>query len=206
MAPAGVLAVEDRARLEERGPAALHRVDHFRRALDVEVGGLLPGERGFGEVLGGRRRAYRDRPLAQLAVGGLDLLAQAGRHRRFLDRRPHLAGGVLQRVVVLHVQPLDQLGDAAIEPRFLQKGAVGGGGDDESGRDGDLGLGQFAQVRTLAADERRRIAPDLVEPDNRGAFEGGVQRHAASRLGVVGRISPLGRGAPRRRRSALTPP
>ena len=53
VAPAGVLAVEDRAGLEERGPAALHGVDDFRRALDVEVGGLLPGERGFGEVFGG---------------------------------------------------------------------------------------------------------------------------------------------------------
>ncbi len=70
--------VGDGAFVVEGVPAAPDRVHDGVRALDVEVGVLLSGEAGVGQVLGGRAGAHRDPAPAQGRVGPGDPL---GGHR-----------------------------------------------------------------------------------------------------------------------------
>ena len=65
LAEAALGAVEDRAGAEQRRPAAAHRVDHRVGAADVEEGLVHARERRRLGVLGGRRRAHRDRRIAR---------------------------------------------------------------------------------------------------------------------------------------------
>src|SRR5690606_18734952 len=58
------LPVGGGALVVERGPAAADRVDHRVGAFDAEVGVLLPGEAGVGQVLGGGAGAHGDRAAA----------------------------------------------------------------------------------------------------------------------------------------------
>src|SRR5690606_18309459 len=76
------LPVGGGALVVERGPAAADRVDHRVGALDAEVGVLLPGEAGVGQVLGGGAGAHGDRAAAHPGVGLGDGLGR------------HFAGGV----------------------------------------------------------------------------------------------------------------
>src|SRR5205085_11673848 len=44
---------------EQRGKHLVHRLEHLSLAAHVEEALLLAGERGLGQILGGRRGAYR---------------------------------------------------------------------------------------------------------------------------------------------------
>ncbi len=85
LAEALLRAVEDRARTEQRGPAAAHRVGHGAAALDVQEGLVHARERGRLGVLRGRGRAHRHRcpvlALAHLRVGLHDRLLDPARQR-----------------------------------------------------------------------------------------------------------------------------
>ena len=87
-----VNAVRDGAVVVQRGEHPRERREHAGLAVHVQQGFLLAGEGGFGEVLGGRRGAYRDAAPAivsgELRVRPRHLAGEIGPEIRRLDPAP----------------------------------------------------------------------------------------------------------------------
>ncbi len=80
--------VADRAGRPQRAPAPYDRVQDGVGADDVEVRVLLARERGVGEVLGRRRAAYGNRPVAERDESLTDRAGDLRRHLGSLERSP----------------------------------------------------------------------------------------------------------------------
>ena len=136
----------------QRSPAAAHRVEQRVRADDVEVGVLLPGERGAGQVL--RRGAGPDghRALTQQGVGAEDRPAHLVGDVGGGEGRPQRGTGVLGRG-----------GQGRPQAGVFDDRGVRVGGDDGAVGDREPGADQLAEVGSLAARRREVVAADVAE-------------------------------------------
>ena len=166
MPPARLLAIEYGSRFEQRGPAALDGLDDAEPALDVQECRLLTGEGRLRQVFGGRRAAHGHRPLAELSIGGGDLLLDRGGHFRLLNGVLHRHGFGIELVVIVDVETFEDPSDHVIETGVLDELSIRARGDHESRRDGDVRLRQLAQIGALSAHERHIVSSDFREPDD----------------------------------------
>ena len=153
-----LLAVGDGPGGEERGPAFPDLVEEVLLVLDVEVGLLLPGEAGVGEVLGGG--AGPDGDESDLALGDEepvprgDLLLQVVGDGAGLEDLPDLLGGLCQAVVGGPVDPGELLLDLGHEVSAGDEVVVGFRGEDEGLGNGEPCVGEFAEIGSLTSDYR----------------------------------------------------
>ena len=158
MGVALLLAVGDGPGGEERGPAFPDLVEEVLLVLDVEVGLLLPGEAGVGEVLGGG--AGPDGDESDLALGDEepvprgDLLLQVVGDGAGLEDLPDLLGGLCQAVVGGPVDPGELLLDLGHEVSAGDEVVVGFRGEDEGLGNGEPCVGEFAEIGSLTSDYR----------------------------------------------------
>ena len=194
VAPAVLLAVVHGAGFEEGGPAALDGLDHGLGADDVEEGGLLAGEGGVFEVFGGGGGADGDGAAAEFVVGLGDLEGHGAGHFGGFDGAAAFGGDEVERAAVVDVEGLDALGEGGFEAGVDEEAAVGGGGDDEAGRDGDAGAGHFAEVGALASGYGDIGAADVAEPDDRLGISGhsGSPRERGDDITALGRNPAAG--------------
>jgi hypothetical protein len=166
-----------------------------RRPHDVQVRVLLAGERGAGQVFGGRARAH--------GVG--DLLAEPG--ERAGDRPGHVGGDSdpleglpdrraarADRLPVVGVQARQPVELVVDRRRVLDGSPEGVGRHAEAGRHADaLDPRQLAQVHALAADDRDLRPVDLPEIEQVAAHAFTVLRpRRASRFSVVSVVLGVG--------------
>ena len=185
-------AVADRPLGPQRGPAAAGGVEHGVGADDVEVGVLLTGEAGPGQVLGGGRGADRHRyVVAERAVARRDGSARSsgtGAAEDDLTKLPAAAE------VVPAVRAGDRVGEAVTDDP-----PVGRGGDAEAGWHGQVGPQHPTEVERLAAD-RRRGRPGPMSP--RSTTSG---RSVAASASAAPSYSPYDELSTRRYRSRRGP-
>jgi hypothetical protein len=149
--PAVLFTVGNGPRCPQRRPAVAHRREDRLLARDVEVGVVLSGERGVGEVLGGAGGSHRDRPRAQLAVRLPDRVGDRVGNRCGGDAVPKQ----VRRVVAECGVGAIGLGEvAAGEVVGLEEVGVRVRRDHESRRDGEPGADQLRETRSLAARQR----------------------------------------------------
>ena len=205
--------VVDRARAEQRAPAAAHGVDDRVGAADVEERLVHAGKGGDVGVLGRCRRAHGDgqdriftRPAGQLAVLRADLVRQRLGQRGLVEQLARGHGGGLQRDGVLHVHGVQQLRQALAQPRLHEERRVCGGADDEALGHRQPGCGELAQVGALAAGvggvaaaQARERADSLVRHWRGIGLGGNAHRLTAPRL-VSGRRSAQQSSVARARR------
>ena len=169
-----VHAVADRAVVVERREDFAHLVQHAVDADDVQEGLLLAGERRVGHVLGGGRRAHRERGVRVAGGQAREFLAHArfelGRERRVLDPAADLGAGLGQRAHVVGVERLQARGDALGEAAELQELAErvrrrGEAAGDANARGGQL-ADHLAEAGVLAADDVDVGHPQLFERDD----------------------------------------
>jgi len=139
-----VHAVSDGAVVVEGSEDQADVVQHIPGAGDVEVGLLLAGEGGVGQILGSRRRADRNGGRTSV-YRHLFVSADHGPFqgfRKFCLHHP-LADGAArlgQGRHVTHVELFEQRVDALRQPVVLQKVAEGLGGGGEAVRHAHTGL------------------------------------------------------------------
>jgi hypothetical protein len=153
-------AVHDGAFGPQRRPAPAHGVQHRLLAHDVEVGVLLAGEAGVGQVLGSGRGAHGHRgPLADSGIGvgdgARDGFGDGGGADRVAGRR----GRARQRLAPRPRQ------DVEIDRRLSCDLPIGLGGHAGPRRNGEACADQLAEVRGLAAHhgQGRRVHVGQVE-------------------------------------------
>ena len=165
-----LLAVGDGPGGEEGGPAFPDLVEQVLLASDVEVGLLLAREAGVGEVLRGGAGPDGDESLLALGeqdpVPGDDLLLQVLGDLALLEHGPDLVGRGHQAVVGGPVDALEGALDLRHYVAALDEVVVGGGGEDESLRDREAGIGEFAEVSSLAPDDGYVFHVQLVYIDD----------------------------------------
>ncbi len=160
-------AVGDGAVRPQRGPAAAHGVEERLAPHDVQVGVLLAGEAGRGQVLGGGRRPDRHRhvrlpvagriravvPGAQAAVGRDDGRRDVVGQRRGAQQlaRSHGIGGV----------------DVGRSTGVRRRGHAEPAGHRQPRGD------QLAEVRRLPAHRRQVRGPQLPEVQHQRRADGG---------------------------------
>ena len=160
-------AVGDGAVRPQRGPAAAHGVEERLAPHDVQVGVLLAGETGRGQVLGGGRRPDRHRhvrlpgagriravvPGTQAAVGRDDGRRDVVGQRRGAQQlaRSHGIGGV----------------DAGRSTGVRRRGHAEPAGHRQPRGD------QLAEVRRLPAHRRQVRGPQLPEVPHQRRADGG---------------------------------
>jgi hypothetical protein len=132
MVEAAMRAIDDRAVGEERGVAALHRVEQHRFAVDVEEYFLLAGEAGLGQVL--RCGAAPDGDIAvgtvlglELAVGVRDGPGEPIGQRGGENRGSQAGAGGLQPGDVGHVEVHKSVGNHTLETAMVRWPAVTAG-------------------------------------------------------------------------------
>ncbi len=62
---------------------------------------------------------------------------------------------------------MEDFADFGLDSGSLDEVVIGCRGNDKAGRNGDFGVGHFAQIGTFAADQRNILLGNLVEPDDR---------------------------------------
>ncbi len=178
MGKALVHAVGDGAVVVQRGEHVLDLVEHVVDAADVQVGLLLAGERGVGEVFGGGRRTHRERGLGAFALrhAGIELadfLFQARLERCGRDPVADLGAGLGQGLDVVDVQGLQALRDALGQVVVGKEVAEGERGGGKAARNPDAGFRQLGdhlpQRRILAADDFHVSHAQLLERQHIGA-------------------------------------
>jgi hypothetical protein len=185
-------AIGNGAVVVERGEHAAHRVQHVVDAADVEVGLLLAGERGVGQVLGGGRGAHGEARFAALRHARVflaDLALELRGQRRLLDPAADLAPGACELGHVLDVDLRQGLGDALREVAVGEEVVECLGGGGEAAGHAYTGGGQLADQ--LA--ERRVLAADAGHVGHSHGFEAQdvrVRRHGVVFLGG-GRVGSL---------------
>mgnify|MGYP005840916831 CR=1 FL=1 len=137
------LAIGDGAVGPQGRPAAANGLQESLVADDVQVGLLLPGEGGFGQVFRGRRRAHREgnpaEPAGRFQNGGLDVLG----HARPVERLANGGAGRGQPRGVVYLQATQQLGQARREVGRVHEAAIGCRGDTEAVRNDEPRLQQL---------------------------------------------------------------
>jgi hypothetical protein len=145
--------VIDRARAEERGPAAAHRLEHGVAAAHVEHRLVHAGEGGRLGVLGGRRGTHRDGGFgvaaAEPVIGVADRIGEPGGDLLGLDHLPHLGRGPFELAAVVDVYPAEAPLDSLAQAGALAEGGIGGSADDEPGRHREAGGRELAEVGSL---------------------------------------------------------
>ena len=129
-----LLPVSDGPVGEQRGEAGPAGLQQRGVAPNVEVGVLLAGKGGVGEILGGGARShggihFRAVALAQLVVGVLDRLLHVGRHGGAADERSNFFAPFGQQGEVRRVEPVQQLFDLAPDAAGIDVVIVGVGGN-----------------------------------------------------------------------------
>ena len=148
--------VEDRAGTEQRRPAAAHRVDDGVVTADVEEGLVHTREGGRLGVLGGRRRAHRDRWLApcrpsELVVGGAIACATGpgiGSASTIVRRS---AAAARERFAVVDVDLVEPLLYPPAQPAGVAERSVRGRSDHEAAGHRQPRRGQLSEVGPFAA-------------------------------------------------------
>ena len=178
----------------QRGPALADVCRPGRRPLTLVETSSMPANEGGRGVLGRGRRPHRHQLVrTQFVVGVEDrpahLVGQAGGPHQALE----LGGHPGERRGIVDVQPHDPFAQRMAHAGGVQGGEVGRRGDDETGRHGDAGQGQLAQVGALAAHPLDVVPGQLGEPGDEAVavagdrFGGlgvhsvvGLRRHALS--------------------------
>ena len=149
MVEAVLLAIGDGAFLPERGEAGTDAVENGLDAADVEIGVVLAGKRRRREVFKGGRGAHRkggrSRELGQLQANGL--IHRIGQRQRF-ELPAQIGGFLAQSNRIIDVESIDALQQRA---GMADKFAVGGRGNDETGRYREILLGEQREIGALAA-------------------------------------------------------
>ena len=195
MIEAHVRAVADGARGEEAGEAAADRVEQRRRAADVQVAVLLPGEARARQIFRGRRGAHGDVGSGNASEARRQRLVRrdrlVGDHARQLgggDQAADLGAARHQRLHVVRVDAVEQLVDARVEARRSDEVPVGFRGHGEPVRHADAQrrklADQFAERGDLAAHQPHVGEPHFRKPAN--------ETHAHASGGNL-RIPPLWR-------------
>ena len=143
MVEAVVHAVGDRAVVVEAGEDFLDLAHHVVGAGDVEEGFLLAGERGIGQVFGGRGRAHRHGDVAaavfraQRRVGVADVLVQRRLQWRIDHPAADLRTGGGQRGDILDIDRRQLVEDPRMQVVVGDEGleCIGGGGEAAGNRD-----------------------------------------------------------------------
>ena len=165
-------AIGDGAVGEERGEDAPAGIQQGARAADVEIGLLLAGEGGRGQVLGRGGAAHGDVGIRaelglELGVGARDLVGEVRRELPVGDPVADARAGARERLDVGDVQARQRLADALHEAVVLEVVAVALGGDGEAVRHAhplrrELAV-HLAERGVLAADEGDVLHADLGE-------------------------------------------
>ena len=168
-------AIGDRPVSEERGIAAPAGFEQRHFAPHVQKGLLLAGKARLGQVLGGRRRAHRDRqvlgagPFGQFLIGGQDVGADIVRPFALEDRAPDRLACLLQRQPAI-IEPFDLILDEGVQIIVRQIGAerVGRGGKASGHRNALAAklLHHLAERGILAADLGDVSACQFLEKDD----------------------------------------
>ena len=78
----------------------------------------------------------------------------------------HGIGDSVELLVIVDVEATKQAPERVTETAVIDELAIGVGRDHKSRRNGDVRLGEFAQVRSLATNEGDIIPSDFGEPDD----------------------------------------
>src|SRR5262249_28522017 len=119
-------AIADSPCRPERGPAALHRVQHSLLAAHIQVRLLLTGERHAGQVLGSSRGAHRDGQIAitqrsiRLANGLSDIIWHPPTREKRTDARRRL----LQRSRIIGIGSSHHSQNSLLQTISLYKAAI----------------------------------------------------------------------------------
>ncbi len=174
-----VFAVADGPVGEQGGEAAAAGVQQVLHAPDVQVGLLLAGEAGVGQVLGRGRRAHGHVAalavlVLQIGVGLLHRLAQVPGELQVADQGPDLGAAVAQVVHVRGVEVGEDVPDAVQGAGSVQEAPVSFGRDGEAVRDVHVLFGQvavhFAQAGVLAAHDINVVVGQVLQPDDVGVL------------------------------------
>ena len=197
--------VVDRARAEQRAPAAADRVD--RRHLRRECSGTsrscprtrrrrCPRRWRMSARPPGWRRAPASRPARTRSGSPRQRLG----NRRLVEQLPSGSARRLQRGGVLDVDAVQQLGQARAQTRLLTERRVSGRADHKALGHGQTGGAQLTEVRALAASvvnivaSKRRKRAHQIERGLHGGCGRGVQVN--SLRGERGKDGSRGRGRP----------
>ena len=153
-------AIADGAVVVEAGEDLAHAGEDAVDPGDVEKGLLLARERRLGQVLGGRRRAHRERGVGMVGAEALvlapDLGLERGGKRLRLDPGADLGAGAGERADVVGVERGQPVGDPPRQAAFGEEGSKRVRRGREAAGDTDPGVAQladhFAEGGVLAAD------------------------------------------------------
>ena len=160
-------AIGDRAVVVERREYLSYRLKYIIYTIDIKKCFLLTGERGIGQVFGGRRRAHGKRRVRRAdrvsaAYAAPMASASAGCSGASRDPAADLAPGLGQRVERRSTSSAAQAiaRSGASRSLLAEEVAKGRGRRGEAARHPDAGAGELAdhlaQRRVLAADLARR--------------------------------------------------
>ena len=168
-----VHAIGNRPVVIEGGENVLHGREHVVQAMNVEIGFLLAGEGGIGQIFrrGGRAHGNGDVAvgvLQHLLVGGGNAGVEIKLKRRSYDPLAHFGTGFRQRRHIIHVEAGKRFFDARLKVIVAEKIAESLGRGGESARHPHTGAGQLAdhlaQAGVLAAHLLHITHAQAVEP------------------------------------------
>ena len=159
----------------ERGETALAGFQQGGRSLNIQIGFLLAGKAGVGQVLGRGAGAHRD--IHRAIVSGRELFVsredgrlQARGQLGVQDRLPGGQAAPLQVGDVPGIEPIEDVPEPGRDAGVLDKIVIGRRRDGETIRHPDAPGRQFpdhlAEGRVLAADQRHILDADVLEPEN----------------------------------------
>src|SRR5258708_768794 len=157
---------------EQGSKAVADGVDERSGSTDVEVGLLLAGKAGVGQVLGGGRRTDGDgggglvMELGEGLIGGENLMRQVMGEACVADGLADLRPGPAQGLDVVEVDAVELAFDKALELTLFEELIVGVGGDDKAPGDPNSEAGKMTDHLTeggaFTADEGDVFEPDVV--------------------------------------------
>ena len=169
------LAVADGARGVEAGPALANLLHYVVLALNPEVRVLLAGERGVGQVFGGRTRAHGYGNLAttelhEFAISGDNLVAHGIGNLLGEDELADDGGLTIDLIGAVVVQALEVPGNLIVQRGLIHHRVERVGGHRESGRNG--------HARVRHDDQRCALAAQAIVLGLFGAVKReGIKRH-----------------------------
>lgn len=147
-------AVGNGAGRPQAGPAPANGRQQQFLSHHVQVGLLLPGKTGLGQILGGGGRAHGD-GAGQGEIGLSDGLRHTRGDLAPLEQLPDLDRGPLEGGQVAGRRLLAQIGDACLQLVSLHEGPVGGRADHEPGRHREAGTDHLVQVYAFSPGHRQ---------------------------------------------------